>query len=314
MRNSSDGRPTDTCRKALAARCTDLDTLPMTSGESGHSGGPGTVDRLLRYPVKSMLGEELSAVDVTERGLTHDRRFALTDRDTGKVASAKHPRLWRRLLTLTARAGDSAVRITAPDGKQLWSTDPGVDEALSEIVGRRVALTDIPPPTATLDRADPEDVLRDASEPPMSAREGQLGGACPEGTFFDYAPVHLLTTSTVARIAALAPAGRAEAERYRPNIVIRTPPAPGFAENDWTGRDLRIGADLTLRVIARTPRCAIPTLAHGALPPDIAALRVLADHNRVTPLESMGPQPCAGVYAQVLRPGLIRLGDPVRWA
>ena len=48
----------------------------------------------------------------------------------------------------------------------------------------------------------------------------------------------------------------------------------------------------------------------GAPPPD-SALRVLADHNRVTPLESMGPQPCAGVYTQVPRPGLIKLGDLV---
>ncbi|QIY93398.2 MOSC N-terminal beta barrel domain-containing protein [Streptomyces sp. S1D4-11] len=222
--------------------------------------------KLIRYPVKSMLGEDLPAVDVTERGLAHDRRFALTDRDSGKVASAKHPRLWHRLLTLTAQAEDCAVRITASEGKVLWSTDPGADELLSEIVGRRVSLTDTPPHEATLDRADPEDVLRDASEPPVSAREGRLGGGSPEGTFFDYAPVHLLTTSTVAQIAALAPTGTAEAERYRPNIVIRTPLATGFAENDWTGRALRIGADLTLRVIARTPRCAVPTLAHGPLP------------------------------------------------
>ncbi|WP_308314102.1 MOSC N-terminal beta barrel domain-containing protein [Streptomyces sp. GbtcB7] len=283
----------------------------MTSEEAGRL---GTVGRLIRYPVKSMLGEDLSTVDVTERGLAHDRRFALTDRDTGKVASAKHPRLWRRLLTLTARAEEGAVRITAAEGKVLWSTEPGVDEMLSEIVGRRVNLTDTPPYEATLDRADPEDVLRDASEPPVSAREGRLGGGSPEGTFFDYAPVHLLTTSTVARIAALAPTGTAEVERYRPNIVIRTSLAAGFAENDWTGHTLRIGTDLTLRVIARTPRCAVLTLAHGALPPDAAALRVLADHNRVIPLESMGPQPCAGVYAQVLRPGPIQLGDPVRWA
>ncbi|MER7687404.1 MOSC N-terminal beta barrel domain-containing protein [Streptomyces sp. NPDC097610] len=283
----------------------------MTSEEAGRL---GTVGRLIRYPVKSMLGEDLSTVDVTERGLAHDRRFALTDRDTGKVASAKHPRLWRRLLTLTARAEDGAVRITAAEGKVLWSTGPSVDEMLSEIAGRPVCLTDAPPHEATLDRADPEDVLRDASEPPVSAREGRLGGGSPEGTFFDYAPVHLLTTSTAARIAALSPRGTAEVERYRPNIVIRTCLAAGFAENDWTGRDLRIGADLALRVIARTPRCAVPTLAHGALPPDAAALRVLADHNRVIPLESMGPQPCAGVYAQVLRPGAIQLGDPVGWA
>jgi uncharacterized protein YcbX len=101
--------------------------------------------------------------------------------------------------------------------------------------------------------------------------------------------------------------------RRRPNIVIGTI-APGFTENDWAGHDLRIGRELTLRVMARTPRCAIPTLEHGDLPRDSAALRVLADHNRVTPVEPLAPQPCAGAYAQVLHPGRIRVGDLVRLA
>lgn len=60
-------------------------------GDVGGIRQAGNGGRLIRYPVKSMLGEDLSTVDVTERGLAHDRRFALTDRDTGKVASAKHP-------------------------------------------------------------------------------------------------------------------------------------------------------------------------------------------------------------------------------
>ena len=60
--------------------------------------------------------------------------------------------------------------------------------------------------------------------------------------------------------------------------------------------------------------CAVPTLAHGALPRDADALRVLARHNRVAPLESNDPEPCAGVYAGVLRPGRIRTGDVVRLA
>jgi uncharacterized protein YcbX len=121
----------------------------------------------------------------------------------------------------------------------------------------------------------------------------------------------LLTTATLDRIAELSPYRRAHLERYRPNVVIRTE-AGGFAENDWLGRDLRVGHDLVLRVIARTPRCAVPTLAHGDLPRDAEALRVLARNNRVTPLAGLDPEPCAGIYAEVLHPGRIRVGDAVR--
>jgi hypothetical protein len=73
----------------------------------------------------------------------------------------------------------------------------------------------------------------------------------------------------------------------------------------------RADPEEVLRHGPRTPRCAIPTLEHGDLPHDAAALRVLAGHNRIGPLDALDPQPCAGVYAQVLRPGRIQLGDIV---
>ena len=66
--------------------------------------------------VKSMLGESLTASEVGPRGLDGDRTHALIHRGTGKIASAKHPRLWRDLLTLTATATGDGVRVTAPDG------------------------------------------------------------------------------------------------------------------------------------------------------------------------------------------------------
>jgi hypothetical protein len=273
-------------------------------------GPTGFVALLRRYPVKSLLGENLGACDVTGRGLAGDRVLALVHRETGKVASAKNPRLWRDLLRLAAASGPD-VKIAFPDGTAMASTDPGIHAALSEFLGHPVTLTATPPPDATLDRADPEQVLRDGIEAPVLVEIGHLGGAAPQGTFFDFAPLHLLTTSTLERIAELSPRGAVELERYRPNIVIRTA-APGFAENDWTGRDLRIGSELTIRIVCRTPRCAIPTLEHGDLPRDVAALRLPAAHNRVSPLDDWGPQPCAGVYAQVLRPGRVEVGDEAR--
>jgi uncharacterized protein len=57
----------------------------------------GTVVSLYRYPVKSMMGEELNSSYVTERGLIGDRTYAIVDKQTGKVASAKSPRKWGKL-------------------------------------------------------------------------------------------------------------------------------------------------------------------------------------------------------------------------
>jgi uncharacterized protein len=278
----------------------------------------GTVAALRRYPVKSMLGEDVDAGDVSFTGLAGDRRLAVVSRATGKIASAKFPRLWRDLLTLAVASADDpavdgAVRITLPGGKTVWSNDADVDAVLSGLLNEPVTLTATAVPGAALDRAVPEAVLRDGVDAQVPAEVMEIGGGGPPGTFVDFAPLHLLTTSTLDRIAELSPHGRADLERYRPNIVIRTA-AVGFTENDWLERILRVGDDLVLRVIARTPRCAVPTLAHGALPRDPDALRVLARHNRVEPLDSLDPEPCAGVYAEVLRPGHIRTGDPVRLA
>lgn len=68
-----------------------------------------------------------------------------------------------------------------------------------------------------------------------------------------------------------------------------------------------------LRILIPSPRCAVPTLAHGDLPRDPEALRVPTRHNRVPiPIPGFGDAPCVGVHAQVVRPGPISAGDPVR--
>jgi len=281
-------------------------------------GMDAVLEQLWRYPVKSMLGERIGAAAVTEHGVPQDRGLALIDRETGRIASAKAPRLWRGLLRCSAsiegRDGETAaagaVRIEVPGEKPLWSNDPQVDERLSAYVGRPVRLSGSRPADATLDRSVPEEVLAAGLDAEVAAALVHLGSGSPAGAgFFDFAPLHLITTSTLDRIAELGPRGVVELERYRPNLVIRTA-EPGFAENDWLGREIRIGARLRLRVIARTPRCAVPTLEHGTLPRDVAALRTPAAHNRVPVVaDAAGEEPCAGVYAQVLTPGAIAEGD-----
>jgi uncharacterized protein YcbX len=247
-----------------------------------------------------MLGESVTESDVTLRGLADDRAFALTDVETGKLVSAKNPRLWRDLLTMSATMSGRDALITTAEGTTLRSSDENVDEVLSKLIGREVHLTDVPPPDGQFDRARPDEVLSKGIDAVVGMDVGQVR----PGTFFDFADVHLITTATLRQVGA-------DVRRFRPNIVIDVP-GDGFVENDWAGRDWRIGSQLVIRVVVPTPRCAVPTLAHGELPHDPGVLRFLIKHNRIAPLESMAPQPCAGIYAHVIQPGHIAEGDSMR--
>ncbi|MFJ9696188.1 MOSC domain-containing protein [Kitasatospora sp. NPDC101183] len=259
----------------------------------------GTIERLRRHPVKSLLGEDVQESAVDGRGLAGDRARALLDLTTGRIASAKHPRLWAGLLGYRAAAAlGGEVTITGPDGQRVAD-----DAELSEAIGRKVALIDERPPGAAVERSVPEEVLAQGIDTEVDFTVNELGRAAPDGGFFDFAPLHLITTSTLEAVAT-------EAERYRPNLVIRTEGA-GYVENAWVGREVTIGPTLRLRIVAPSPRCAVPTLRHGDLPRHPDALRTPATHNRLVPLDGMPALPCAGVYATVLTPGRIAVGDEV---
>ena len=141
-----------------------------------------------------------------------------------------------------------------------------------------------------------------------------IGELMMAGRFSDYAALHLITTATMAHLAALRPESTFTARRFRPNVTIATPEGEaGFVENDWVGRELAIGADVRLRISDPTPRCSIPTLAQEDLAKDPQVLRTIVAHNRLpVPLLDGESLPCAGVYAFVIRGGTVKRGDAVR--
>jgi uncharacterized protein YcbX len=265
-----------------------------------------------------MMGEELNAADIAERGLLGDRAYALIDSTDGKVASAKNPRKWPRLFDCRAALVDAptaggdvpAVRITLPDGTTISSTQPDGDQILSTSLERAVMLRTIE--RRDRERAEPAPPDQRASAaaeeywPDMEGfdyRDTVTAFTLPEGTFFDAAVVHVLTTATIDRLRELYPRGRFEARRFRPNIVIETPSdVTGFAEDAWIGRTLLIGDTTRLSITRSCSRCVMTTLAQGDLPKDAGILRTAAQHNRVN----------VGVYASVLQGGRVRRGDAVR--
>ena len=275
----------------------------------------GHVRTLWRYPVKSMLGEEVGAIDLDDGGLDGDRRFGVVDAETAKVASAKQPRYWQRLLQLRAEVvADGTVRIHFPDGRAVLSSDAFVDKLLSEFLGRQVVLRDRASAGAELERAVPEAVLEQGRGAEVDFTLLEIAAASPAGTFFDFSPLQLLTSASLDRAAGLHPAGRVDPVRYRPNVIVETPAgSSGFVENDWVGRRLHLGPEVILEILVPSPRCAIPTLRHGDLPPDPDAFRIPRQCNYLPiPLEGFGSAPCLGVHAGVVRGGRVSPGDEVR--
>ena len=264
----------------------------------------GKVVSIWRYPVKSMMGEELNSSYVTERGLIGDRTYALIDQKTGKVASAKNPRKWGKLFDFRAAVIDSpqvaenipAIRITFPDGTHIFSEQDETDHTLSIVLGREVRLM-----RASLDKPSYEEYWPDIEG--LAQREKVTDEAMPPQTFFDVAVIHILTTSTINRLRELYPEGHFEVRRFRPNIVIDSGSGEkDFIENLWVGKKLMIGEEILLRVTGPCTRCVMTTLPQGDLPKDLGILHTVAKYNQVH----------AGVYASVHRGGTIHRGDRVQ--
>ena len=264
----------------------------------------GTIVSLWRYPVKSMQGEELNASLIGERGVVGDRAYALIDAGDGKIASAKNPRKWPHLFAFRASYAEpprsetetAPVAITLPDGTRVAGNQPNLATLLKPILGREVALKAAAPAKPVLEEYWPD-------IEGLDHRDKVTDESMPAGSFFDLAPIHLLTTATLDRLRSLHPDGRFEVRRFRPNIVVAVDGQPHeFVENDWVGKTLALGSEVRLQIFRPCGRCVMTTLAQSDLPGDPSILRTAVQNNRGH----------VGVYAKVLRGGTVRRGDAVR--
>jgi len=214
----------------------------------------GKVDAIMRFPIKSLLGETLEGCAISSRGLHGDRALALVDTATGKIASAKQPNLWRDLLKLSAKTDPSNSRpritVTNAAGIHLDHLDENFDLWLSELLGRNVKLIETKPDGVALNRARPDEVLERGIDEAVTQDLLAIGAAAPDGGFFDFAPIHLMTATSLDAISSYAPEASISAERYRPNLVIETTSSMAFAENQWVGRRIQLGQSVKIEIIA----------------------------------------------------------------
>jgi len=270
----------------------------------------GEVEELWRYPVKSMMGEQLTATEVTENGLLGDRAYALRDTADGKIATAKNPRKWPNLFDYraalvgapTAGMKLPPARITLPDGTTISSEQPDASRILASVLKREVKLEKIGSgERGASNKEVSEEYWLDMEG--LEHRDTVTDFTLPASTFFDTATVHILTTATLQRLHELYPEGRFAVPRFRPNVVVSsTDGSSGFVENAWLGRIVAIGESVRLKIDLNCARCVMTTLAQGDLPKDPGILRTAAQHNQVN----------VGVYASVVQGGKIQRGDSIR--
>jgi uncharacterized protein YcbX len=295
--------------------------------EASVTNAVGTISELWRFPVKSMLGEQSDVLELDEQGVVGDRAYALVDADTGKVVSAKNPRLWSQIFGCRAnfvempraRKPTPPVLITLPDGSAVRSDAPDVDSTMSDLFGRRVTLATSAPDDFTIDDYHPDvnglgpgrqpDTVTDQKLGAAFFAEAGLPSAVSPGSFLDLFPVSLLTTSTLAQMSSVKPDTRFDVRRFRMNIIVTTAEA-GFVENGWLGRALTIGEGIEVAVMIPDPRCVMTTLPQDDLPKDNGVLQTIARYNRVD-VAGTGLFPCVGVYAVVTATGTIHCGDRV---
>jgi uncharacterized protein YcbX len=301
----------------------------------------GRVREIWRYPVKSMAGERLECSHVGTCGLWGDRAWAIRDEETGEIHNAKrHPALLRCSASYrTAPGADYIphVDITLPDGSTVSSDSPAASVRLSELMGRRVVLRSLQPAVdrkyyrgrepgaALLGRLwayrparrllqgalfrgrtaqalrqtfglEPKEPFPDFAEVPATV----WAFYTPPGTYFDLFPIHVLTTSTLQLMSRLNPTADWDVRRFRPNVLIDTDSRTGAVENDWLGRTIGLG-DLVIKGELLTIRCAMPMHAQADVPRDPSVLRTIVREANQR----------LGLYASVIGPGRVSVGDPV---
>jgi uncharacterized protein YcbX len=287
----------------------------------------GQVAALWRYPVKSLGGEQVTRVEIGERGVHGDRLWAVRDLERDVTATARRiPALLKATARYAAPVAPDAgpgcvpeVMIAFPDGTEMSSSDAGVHAKLSELVDRDVRLTALPPADDTslhkLSRDERENMSIAALRKDFGITEGEkfpdmsmfrvtdlttlARYSTPPGMFVDLAPVHVMTQTSLRTIGAELGGDDVDVRRFRPNILLAlNNPEDGLPESRWTGGRLSLGGAV-LEVTMPTIRCVVPSRAQPGFDVD----------RRITKAVAGRAGRCLGSYCWVDTGGSVKVGD-----
>ncbi|TIS58490.1 MAG: MOSC domain-containing protein [Mesorhizobium sp.] len=241
----------------------------------------GVVAQLWRYPASSLAGERLDAISVGPETIDGDRLFGLVDASNDEIARPDRDAKWHKVPRIRTRlTGDRELEVAVPGGDWLSAPAAESDRAVSAYLGFAASI-----------RPFRRENAASSYSGPLTAER------------YRKAPIHLLTTASLARLRALHPEGAADPRRFRANIVVDMPAVEGsFPETEWIGRKLAIG-ELLLTISEPCRRCGFTIIAQGGFENDPAILRNLVRHNAHN----------LGVYCTVDRPAHVEVGEMMRF-
>lgn len=267
-----------------------------------------SIAELWRYPVKSMGGERVESLELRTSAVVGDRRWAVRSIETGKVASAKRPRPFGRLLSWSARThADGGLVVVGPGGREYTAGSGELDAALTEVLGEPVRLVEVEEGREETYGSEwpeiPGTVLSDVEvDLPIAALTEKT-------SFVDASAVHVIVRQSMTHLASLLDGVKLGVERFRPNIVLDAHEDSGsgeFADLAWKDLDIQIGG-VELRIGDATPRCVMTTLAQPGYEQAKSVLQVLAATARKE--FDYGAFACFGTNAEVTAAGTINVGD-----
>lgn len=255
----------------------------------------GKIDSLWRYPVKSMRGEELSELFAGYAGVYGDRLFAFASSTAAKGFPFLTGREQRQMIRYRPRfrhLRKAARPINLADAEKL---SPNINPVSANAADLMI---DVETPDGTTFAIDDPELIEhlrvDLDE------NHQLTLLRSDKAMTDCRPLSMIALQTVKKLGEET-ATSLDKRRFRANIYLDLDSADGFAEDEFVGKSLRIGAKVVVQVLQRDGRCMMITLDPDTAEKSPALLKTVAQAHDGK----------AGVYAAVLTEGMIRKGDPV---
>ncbi len=247
------------------------------------------ISALFRHPIKGFTPEKVKLAELVEgKAFPGDRLFALEDGPRG-FDPANPGFIPKQRFVVLAKIAEVARARTRLDDVT------GLLQASAE--GQQPYLGKLSEPVARAAFADwMRDLLGEAAQGPLRLIDG--GGH----RFLDH-PLGHVSVINLASVRDLGERlGKAlDPLRFRANLYVEGWPA--WAENDWTGRRIKLG-HVETEVFKPIVRCAAPGVDPTTA---IRDLDIPAELFRL-----YGHTHC-GVYVQVIKGGTVREGDEVRF-